>query len=401
MTMKKHLSLFQSIATIIVACLLFEMQNKAMYSFLLLLFFMINALIVNREKQNIKNIWTVLLVVLYIAFRLTFRYAPHFDSAALLIWRLMMALSLFLLWMLAGYLGGFFLLKWKLIQRNHTMTLLTVCAIILILLSALIDGHGSYFFGSGFVYLMIPYIAHRYVTQNKYAPLVIITPYALLQIIVFYIEDVSVYNYPIIIIPLVSIGVYYLARLFRKPITIIILILYTAFLGYGWYVGIDNYCQWLRMQRSKVSENTMVEFCFYTNDNKPVTQDSLKGKIVVFDFWNTACGVCFQQFPDYDKFYQKYSHRNDIAIYAVYLPWKRDTEESLKAAIDKLTAQYSFPILIADSTDYRERFNIKGVPEVMVLNKQGEVAYKGSLEFSRKVIYNIEDVVEKLLNSDK
>jgi hypothetical protein len=99
-------------------------------------------------------------------------------------------------------------------------------------------------------------------------------------------------------------------------------------------------------------------------------------------------------------FYQKYSHHNDIVIYAVNLPLKRDTEEALKATSDKLKAQYSFPILIADSVNYWERFNIVGTPEVMILNKQGKVAYKGALEYSRKVIYNIiEDVVEKLLNS--
>ena len=392
--MKKHLTILQSIATIMVACLLFEIQNKAMYSFLLLLFFMLNALIVNRKKQSIKNIWTVLPVILY----LSFRYISYFDSGY--IGQLAVILSIFLACMLAGYLGGFFLLKWKPVQRNHTLTLLAISAIILILLSSLIDsGYRSYFFGSGFVYLMIPYVAHRYVTQNKYAPLVIIAPYVLVQIIIFCFEDISTYAYPVIIIPLVSIGIYYLARLFCKPVAIIIFILYTAFLGYGWYVGMDNYRQWVSMYQAKMPKNTSVEFCFYTTDNEPITQDSVRGKIVVFDFWNTACGVCFQEFPEYDKFYQKYCNNDDIAIYAVYLPFKRESKERAIVFSKELATKYSFPVLaVSDSIDYWERFNIQGVPQVMVINKQGEIAYNGSLVFSRKVIYNIEDVVDRLLS---
>ncbi|MDR0295802.1 MAG: hypothetical protein LBH91_06450 [Prevotellaceae bacterium] len=61
----------------------------------------------------------------------------------------------------------------------------------------------------------------------------------------------------------------------------------------------DYYHQWLSMRQGKLSRNNIVEFCFYATDNEPATQDSLREKVVVFDFWNTACGVCFQKFPDY------------------------------------------------------------------------------------------------------
>ena len=53
---------------------------------------------------------------------------------------------------------------------------------------------------------------------------------------------------------------------------------------------------------------------FTLNDlnGQPLTLSSLRGKIVVLDFWGSWCGWCIKGFPEMKKYYEKYKDRMEI-----------------------------------------------------------------------------------------
>jgi thiol-disulfide isomerase/thioredoxin len=117
----------------------------------------------------------------------------------------------------------------------------------------------------------------------------------------------------------------------------------------------------------------------------------------VFDFWSTSCGVCFREFPELDILYQKYRYREDIAVYAVNLPIRRDTREKILETIDQ-HVNYSFPVLLAgEDSDYGKQFKMNGVPHLMIIDKNGRVAFNGLTNFSKRVAYSTERMIDRLL----
>lgn len=78
-------------------------------------------------------------------------------------------------------------------------------------------------------------------------------------------------------------------------------------------------------------------------DGSRVSLDSLKGKIVVINFWGIWCGWCIHELPDYQKLYEKYNNDPDVVMLTIkndqnvdeVLPWIKQKH-------------YSFPVLLDD-----------------------------------------------------
>jgi thiol-disulfide isomerase/thioredoxin len=112
--------------------------------------------------------------------------------------------------------------------------------------------------------------------------------------------------------------------------------------------------------------------------NNSITNKILENKIVLLDFWHTKCGVCFQKFPQLQAFYDKYKDDNLIAIYAVDKPIEEDKEKSAFKVIEE--EGYSFPVLLPTDEELPDRFGVFRFPATFVLDRKGNVVYKGDIE---------------------
>lgn len=102
-------------------------------------------------------------------------------------------------------------------------------------------------------------------------------------------------------------------------------------------------------------------------DGKPVTLASLKGNVVLLDFWATWCGPCVVSLPDLDKLYQERKDQK-VKVLAVNVGEEKDEVASFLTA-KKLT----LPVLLDTDQAVTEKFGITGYPTTVIINPEGVV----------------------------
>jgi len=118
-------------------------------------------------------------------------------------------------------------------------------------------------------------------------------------------------------------------------------------------------------------------FQFTDKDGKTITNMDFVGKYTILDFWNTGCGVCFREFPQFEEQYVKYRSNNNMAIYAVNIKLPRDKEGISFEIISE--RGYSFPTLQGEE-GVQKIFGVEVYPTVVVLNSAGAMIFRGNKE---------------------
>jgi thiol-disulfide isomerase/thioredoxin len=162
--------------------------------------------------------------------------------------------------------------------------------------------------------------------------------------------------------------------------------LITLFLGslitvFMFFQGWDYWNHYLNFNNftGKVSAYKLQQTFEGINEkNVRINNQTLENKIVLLDFWHTRCGVCFQKFPQLQAFYDKYKNDDSIAVFAVDKPIQEDKQKSAFKVIEE--EGYNFPVLLPNDEDLPEKFGVKYYPTTFVINRQGNVVYKGSIE---------------------
>lgn len=139
----------------------------------------------------------------------------------------------------------------------------------------------------------------------------------------------------------------------------------------------------------EVEKVETISFAFTNKEGKVLTNETEKGKVVLFDFWFIGCPPCWVKFPALEALYKKYENDPRVAIYAVNRPMKQDKPGRLFSAIEE--KGYHFRVL-AGTQEGMDAFGVYVYPTVVLLSPKGEVVYIGEIE---KVEEQIETILKK------
>jgi thiol-disulfide isomerase/thioredoxin len=127
-------------------------------------------------------------------------------------------------------------------------------------------------------------------------------------------------------------------------------------------------------------------------NNKIVNLKTLKGKVVLVNFWASWCPPCVHEMPSMERL-QKRMSAKDFIILGVNMAEDRKTVEHFLNS----KVQVSFPILFDENGDALKRWGVFAFPTSYVIGKEGKIRYAlfGGVDWENQDILN---KISKLVN---
>ena len=136
----------------------------------------------------------------------------------------------------------------------------------------------------------------------------------------------------------------------------------------------------------EVQAQQVANFELQNKEGAVVNNQTLKGKIVLFDFWYINCGPCWKNFPKLQQIYNKYEANPLVEVYAVNRPMRYDKPSALFSKIED--KGYTFPVL-KGSQNVMDILGVYKYPTVMILNQNGDMVFMGELRNAEKKLESL------------
>ncbi|MCE5180716.1 MAG: TlpA family protein disulfide reductase [Betaproteobacteria bacterium] len=120
---------------------------------------------------------------------------------------------------------------------------------------------------------------------------------------------------------------------------------------------------------------------FVELNGEKIALDSLRGKVVLVNFWATSCPGCIKEMPDLVKTWQKY-HSRGLETIAVAMSY--DPPEYVRQFAEK--NRLPFTVALDASGAVAQAFgNVRLTPTTFIIDKQGNIIqqYLGEPDFAK------------------
>jgi thiol-disulfide isomerase/thioredoxin len=114
------------------------------------------------------------------------------------------------------------------------------------------------------------------------------------------------------------------------------------------------------------NQTNVMDFTLTGVDGKKLALSSLKGKVVVFDFWATWCGPCRGQYPLYEQVKKRFASNKDV----VFLGINTDEDHSnVKPFLEEV--KWSKDVYFEDGL--QALLKVSSIPATIIVDKEGRI----------------------------
>jgi peroxiredoxin len=138
----------------------------------------------------------------------------------------------------------------------------------------------------------------------------------------------------------------------------------------------------------KVNEKA-IDFTLPDIDGNNITLSSLKGKVVVINFFAEWCGPCKSEMPSLQRMYDR-CKESDFVFLAINVG---DPPQEAKNYAEK--AELTFPILCDKDSSVAASYGAQSIPLTYIIDKTGTVVAGGvgARSWDKPAIYDILDAL--------
>jgi thiol-disulfide isomerase/thioredoxin len=139
----------------------------------------------------------------------------------------------------------------------------------------------------------------------------------------------------------------------------------------------------------------MPSFRMIDIEEQPITSESLKGKVVLIDFWATWCGPCQRVAPVLQELHTKYGGRGLVVIGA-------DTSERSRTkewAVDYAREHHYTYTFTYGTDDVKELCGVDALPTLFLIDRKG-IVRRVQPGYYTRLLPDLEEALKPLLGEE-
>ena len=120
-------------------------------------------------------------------------------------------------------------------------------------------------------------------------------------------------------------------------------------------------------QQTQPTEGFAPLFTLQTLSGEAISLESLRGQVVVINFWASWCGPCRNEAAELEAAWQHYKDKGVVFLGIAYT----DTERNAQAYLQEFGITY--PNGLDYQTKISAQYRITGVPETFIIDREGHI----------------------------
>lgn len=200
-----------------------------------------------------------------------------------------------------------------------------------------------------------------------------------------YTPETTLRSLPLTALPLQAILAAVIIYYNRK---IWLILLFAAAFLYSVTEGQNQWYEWANYGMNKARPASLATAEVSTGGQSVALSD-MNEEYLVFDVWSSTCGSCINALPEVQALHDQYKDNPKVQVASLFVCYKDETIETALNIVKKRGCD--LPVYAVDkSSVILAECGITAYPRVLILDKNRNVVFNGSLAFAKRKLKSLD-----------